>query len=116
MRPLVEQLLEHARVRVLRDEARAQQLEALARDLRDDRRVVQEPPAAERHQVGELPRRHAQLVLVLARQHRDEEPVVGMLRADAVEGGDIGGAGEAVAGVFQCRVHLAADADHQRQR
>src|SRR5689334_18586151 len=45
--PLVDQLLQHARVRVLRDEARAQQLESLARDLRDDRRIVQKPPATE---------------------------------------------------------------------
>ena len=66
--PLVNELLEHARVRVLRDEARAQHLESLARDLGNDRRIVQEPPATKRHQVVELPRRHTQLMLVLTRK------------------------------------------------
>jgi len=54
--PLVDQLFEHARVRMLRNETLAQQLEPFARDLRHDRRIVQKPPATKRHQVVELPR------------------------------------------------------------
>src|ERR1044072_1293967 len=66
--PLVDQLLEHARIGVLRDETRAQQLQSLASDLRDDRRVIQKPPATKRHQIVKISRRHTQLVLVLARK------------------------------------------------
>src|SRR5215207_2071009 len=57
--PLVDQLLEHARVRVLRHEGGAEQLQPLRRNLPDHRRVVEEPPAPERQQVPELPRRDA---------------------------------------------------------
>ena len=64
--PLVDHLLEDARVRMLGDEARPQHLEAFPRDLFDDRRVVEKPPAAEGHQVTEFSRVHAQLMLVLA--------------------------------------------------
>ena len=92
-----------------------EQLEPLAGDLRDDRRVVQEPPAPERHQVGELARRDAQLVLVLARQHRHQETVVGVLRQSRWTARHVGPA-DAVACVVQRRIHAAAHADHHRER
>src|SRR5215211_220587 len=82
--PLVNQLLEHTRVRVLRNEALAQQLKPFARDLRDNRRIVQEPPAAKRHQVAELPRRYAQLVLVFTRKKRHQEFDVRILRTESL--------------------------------
>src|SRR5215213_9949714 len=84
--PLVDQLLEYARVRVLREEARPEQLQRLGRHLRDDRRVVEEPPAPERQQVPELPRRHAQLVLVLPREERRQEFYVRVLGTQALDG------------------------------
>src|SRR5579871_4846466 len=53
--PFVDYLLEHPRIGVLRDKAGTQHFQALARDLLDNRRIVQEPPASERHQVIEFP-------------------------------------------------------------
>src|SRR5262249_13672360 len=49
MPPLVNQLFEYARIRMLIDEAGSEQLEAFAGDRRNQRRIVQEPPAAEWH-------------------------------------------------------------------
>jgi hypothetical protein len=112
--PLVNQLVEHARVRVLRDEARAEQLKPLKRDLLDDGRVVEEPPAAERHQVRELPRRDAQLVLVLAREERDEEAHAGVRGAEPLDRAHVGPP-EPVARRPQRRVHAAPHANHQRK-
>src|SRR5437016_3857914 len=53
--PLIDQLLENARVRMLRDKTGAQHFQTFARNLFDDRWVVQEPPAAKRKQIAELP-------------------------------------------------------------
>ena len=49
-----------------------------AGDLGNNRRIIQEPPAPERHQVRKLPRRNAQLVLVFPREHCHQKPIVGM--------------------------------------
>eukprot|EP00629_Pelagomonadales_sp_RCC1024_P019280 CAMPEP_0119281980 /NCGR_PEP_ID=MMETSP1329-20130426/25864_1 /TAXON_ID=114041 /ORGANISM="Genus nov. species nov., Strain RCC1024" /LENGTH=137 /DNA_ID=CAMNT_0007282619 /DNA_START=83 /DNA_END=492 /DNA_ORIENTATION=+ len=62
--PLVDELVEHAAVRVLRREGRAQHLQAHGRDVADDGRVVAVPPAAVEVDVRELLRQHAGLVLV----------------------------------------------------
>jgi len=37
--------------------------------------IIQEPPTTERHKVAEFSRIHAQLVLVLAAQHADQETI-----------------------------------------
>src|SRR5690242_19020359 len=115
MFPLVDQLLEQARVRVLWDEARAQQLEPLARDLRDDRRIVQKPPATKRHQVVELSRRHTQLVLILARKKRRQKLHVRILSTNSFDARQISFA-NAVASLAQVRVNTPGHSDHQRQR
>src|SRR5262245_39685861 len=83
--PFVNQLFEHTRVRVLRNKTLAQQLESFARNLRHDRRIVQKPPTTKRHQVVELPRRHTQLMLVLARKKRHEESHVGKFSTEPLD-------------------------------
>ena len=66
MRPFINQLLQDARVGMLRDEACAQHFQALGGDLGDDRRIVEKPPAAERYQIAKLSRSDTKLVLVFA--------------------------------------------------
>jgi hypothetical protein len=51
---------------MLRNEAGAQHFDALAGNLFDDGRIIHEPPAAEGHEVAELSRINAQLVLIFA--------------------------------------------------
>src|ERR1044072_2069283 len=109
--PFVDQLLEHARVRVLRDEGLAQQLEPLARHLRHDRGIVQKPPTTKRHQVAELPRRHAQPVLVLARKKRHEEFHVRMLQTKSFDRSHVRPS-KRIAGVAQLRIQSTTHADH----
>ena len=64
--PFVDDLLEDARVRMLRDEAGSEQFDALASDFFDDRRIVEEPPAAERHQLIEFAGVDGEFVLIFA--------------------------------------------------
>ena len=59
VRPLVQELIEHAGVAVLAGEAGAEHLEAHARRGLDDRWVVAEPPPAVDVQVAKLAREHA---------------------------------------------------------
>jgi hypothetical protein len=70
---------------MLRDEARAEHLQTLARDLLHDGRIVHEPPAAKRQQVAELTRVDAQLVLILAAQDANEKTILGKLAAERLE-------------------------------
>src|SRR5882724_7748765 len=62
--PFVNDLLQYTRVRVLRDKTGTQHLDAFARDFFHHRRVVEEPPATEWHQVREFARVDAELMLV----------------------------------------------------
>src|SRR5437660_8048601 len=48
--PLVNDLFEHARVGMLRNETGPQQFNPLPRDFLHNRRIVHEPPASKRHQ------------------------------------------------------------------
>ena len=73
--PLVNHLFEHARIGVLRNEGGALHLQPLSRDLLDNRRIVEEPPASEGHEVREFARVDTQLVLILAAQHRDKKTI-----------------------------------------
>src|SRR5678815_5919900 len=75
--PLVDELVEHAAVAVLRSHTQADQFEAHPRNLLDDRWVIEEPPAAEDVQVAKFARGDAKLVLVLPCEHGAEEFVVG---------------------------------------
>ena len=90
-------------------------LEPLARHLFDDRRVVQEPPAAERHEIGELARVDAELVLILAAEDADQEAHVGPVAAQPFDDREVG-LPDGVARQSKRRVHLPPDADHQRHR
>ena len=62
-----------ARVGVLRGEGGAEHLESHARRGLDDRRVVAEPPAAVDVQAAKLAREHGELVLVVIREHGEEQ-------------------------------------------
>ncbi len=77
--------------------------------------VVQKPPAAERQQVSKFSRDDAEFVLILAAQHADQETIVRKLKGDILNRAHIGAA-DSVAGKAQCRIDLAANADHQRHR
>ncbi len=80
--PLVDQLFKDARVGVLRDEAQAEHFQPLACDFLHDGGVVEEPPAAEEHQVGEFAGQDAEFMLVFATEDADEKTVVRMVAAD----------------------------------
>ena len=80
--PFVEDLLEHPRIGMLRNETRPQQLNALPRNLFHNGRIVQEPPASEGHEVTELAGVHAEFVLVFAAQNTAQNAVVRVVAAD----------------------------------
>src|SRR6476660_6558654 len=98
---------------MLGDETRTEQLKTLARDFRHDRGVIQKPPTTKRHQVVELPRRHTQLVLILARKKCRQKLHVMKLGAQPLERFHIRAA-HPVTRVSKLRVYLSTDADHQR--
>src|SRR5690348_6804166 len=100
---------------MLRNEAGAQHLNALARNFLDDRGVVHEPPASERKQVAELSRKYAQLVLIFAAQHARQETVGGKIAAEVLDGPHVGAA-DRVPGKADARVDLFANAYHQGKR
>src|SRR6202012_6206068 len=98
-------LFENARIRVLRNECGSQHFETLAGDLLDDRRVAQKPPAAKGHQVRELSRVDAKLVLVLAAQDGYQKAVLGVVPAQCFERAHVGTAGS-IASEADGRIHL----------
>ena len=100
---------------MLRNEASPQHLQPLPRHLFHNRRVVEEPPAAERHQVRELPRVDAQLMLVLPAQHADQEPVPRILPRQVFHRPQIR-LTQRIARQLQRRVHQIPHANHQRER
>src|SRR5215467_3432768 len=100
---------------MLRDEAGTQHLDALARNFLDDGSVVHEPPAPERKQIAELPRKYAEFVLIFAAQHTDQETVGGKIAAEIFYGAHVCAA-DSVPGKANARVDLFADAYHQGQR
>jgi len=107
--PFVDDLFKHAGIGMLWNEARPQHFKALTRDLLDNRRIVQKPPAAEGQEVSELACNHTEFVLILAAQHADQESVVGKLQSDILNGVHIGAA-DTVARKTQCGIDLAANA------
>src|SRR5207237_8464480 len=74
--PLVDHLLQDARVGMLWNKTGSQQFDPLSGDFFDDRRIVQEPPAAERHQVIEFSRVNRKFVLILAAEYAHQEAIV----------------------------------------
>ena len=112
--PLVNDLFEDAGVGVLGDEGGAQHFYAFPGDLFDDGRVIEEPPAAEGHELCELAGVDAEFVLVFAAEQTDEEPVIREFEAESFDGAEIGFA-YAIAREFEGRVNEIADADHDRQ-
>lgn len=111
--PFIDDLFEDSGVGVLRDEAGAEHFEALARHFLNDGRVVEEPPAAEREQIGEFTGVDAEFVLVFAAEEADEEAVLGEVEADALDGTEVRFA-DAVTGEFEIGVDEVADSDHER--
>src|SRR5579875_1295479 len=109
--PLVDDLLQHTCVRVLRNEAEPNHFDALARHLFYNGGIVQEPPAAERQQVPELASVYTKLVLILAAQYADEEAIVREFHAQMLQGPQIC-LSDCVAREAYCRVHLVPYADH----
>jgi hypothetical protein len=64
--PLVDDLFQDARVGMLRNKAGSQEFDTLSGDFFDDGGIVQEPPAAERHEVIEFARVDGEFVLIFA--------------------------------------------------
>src|SRR5260370_11622572 len=114
MLPLVNQLFEHTRVRMLRDKTRSQEFNALARDLSNDWRVVEKPPTAKRHQVTELARGYTKFMLIFARQDSRQETDVRILRAHALKGTDVRPTHTVTCGP-ESWIHAAADTNHHGQ-
>ena len=115
MIPLVNDLVEHAGIGVLRGEAHPDEVEPHPGHLLDYAGDVGKPPATEYVQVAEFSGDDTQLVLALARQHGAEELVVRVTGAEILETNQAGLA-DAVAGQLHRRVHPALHADHQRKR
>src|SRR5687768_7202996 len=115
MLPFVNKLFQNAGVGMLRDEIRSQQLQPLGGDLGDNRRIVQEPPTAERHQIAEFSCSDAQLVLVFARKKGREKAHIGVLYANSLDRGNVR-TSDAVARGAKGGVDAAAHADHHRKR
>src|SRR5262249_33585510 len=113
--PFVDDLLQNARVGMLRNEAGAQHLNALARNFLDDGSVVHEPPAPEGQQVAELSRKYAEFVLIFAAQHADEKTVGGKITAEVLDGPHVR-ASDSVSGKADARIDLFANTDHQGKR
>src|SRR4051812_33872063 len=62
--PLIDDLLQNASVRMLRDKGGSEHLDALPCDLRENRRLIQEPPAPKHQDVGKFTHVNAQLMLI----------------------------------------------------
>src|SRR5579884_64441 len=113
--PFINHLLEHARIRMLWNEAEPDHLDAFAGHLLYYGRLVEKPPTTERQQVAEFPRINAELMLVFAAQYADQKAVLRKLNANVFHCAKIGLA-DRIAGKPYRRVHLVAHPDHQRQR
>ncbi len=109
--PFIEELIQNAGVRVLRDEAGAEQFDAHALDFFDEAGIVEEPPAAEDHEVAEFAGGDAQLVLIFSGEHGYEEFVFGEFAAEVDDGADVG-LGGSVTAVAEFGVYAHARADH----
>src|ERR1700751_2165794 len=99
---------------MLCDEAGTDELDALTRDFFDDRWVIQEPPAAERHEVVEFAGIDAEFMLVLTAQHAHEEAVVGIITTEIFEGAEVR-APDGIPSQSQPGVDQLADANHERE-
>ena len=75
--PFINQLLQNAGVRMLRDKGGSQHFKALLSDLFHNRRIIEKPPASEGHQVTEFSRTDAKFMLVFAAENTYQESIVG---------------------------------------
>src|SRR5690348_14282693 len=73
MLPFVNDLIQYARIRMLRSKTQPEQFHSHPRDFLHQRRNIREPPAAEDVQVAEFARQHAKFVLIFSRQYRHRE-------------------------------------------
>lgn len=117
MDPLADELVVDSCGARLEGEARAEQLQAQPRGLRDDRGVVAVPPATPEMQVLEATRQHRCLVLVSTTQDGEEKLDSGLAPAELGKGFELRGT-EAITSESECRIHIAASAhtDGEGQR
>src|SRR5437867_10476848 len=105
--PFINQLFENPGIGMLGNETAAKHFNALAGNLFDNRRIVHEPPAAERHEVVELSSVHAQLVLVLAAQHADQKTIVRAVAANILQRTQVG-ASDCISRQTNSRINLTS--------
>ena len=113
--PFVDDLLENAGVGMLRDETRPEHFDSLTSDLFDDRWIVHEPPAAERHEVAEFSSQDAKLMLIFAAENTDEKTVGRKIATEIFQAAQVRPA-NAVAAKAKPWIDLFADTNHQRKR
>ena len=109
--PFVDELIEDAGVAVLGGEAEAEEFEAHAGDVFDERGIIEEPPAAEGVEVAELASGDAEGVLIFEGEGGDEEFILGEMGGEEFDRGEVGEA-ETIAGAEEVGVELATDPDH----
>src|ERR1700683_4387865 len=99
---------------MLRDEARPQQFQPLASNLFHGGRVIEEPPAAEGHEIVELSRIDAEFMLILTAENAHQKTIVRITAAQIFERSKVCSA-HTVAGQSKPGIDLTAHANHQRQ-
>src|SRR3954466_2692041 len=100
---------------MLRDKTYPQHFDPLSRDLLHNRRIIQEPPATEGHEIVEFSRVYAEFVLVLAAEHAYQKPILWKIAAQAFERSQVRAA-HCVSRPPDSRVPLPPYPNHQRQR
>src|SRR6185437_7378391 len=100
---------------MLRDKAGSQHFNPFARDLFDNRRIIQKPPASEWQQVREFPGIDAEFVLILAAQNADQKAILREFGAEMLQCAEIRFS-RGVARQPYGRVDLITGANHQRER
>ncbi len=110
--PFVDQLIEHSGVGMLRDEGKAQQFQAHGGDLFDQGGIVEKPPAAEGHQIGEFPGGDTEFVHIFPREHCDPETTIGKIAGEGFHCVYVGSA-EGIPCQAEGGVDLFFHPDHQ---
>ena len=113
--PLIDNLIEHTGIRMLRSKAQAKQFEPQARDFVHEIRDVIEPPATKDVQVAKLPGKDSEFVLVLAGQNRHEEFIFRESCAEILHDQKVAGT-DPIAGQLQLRIDLPANSGHECER
>src|SRR4029077_3071816 len=110
--PFIKDLLENQRIGKQRNEIRPQHFDTLPRDLFNNGRTAQEPPAPEGHEIAELSRVHAEFVLIFAAQRAHEKAIFRISPANILDRPKIHFT-HRIAGLTNSRIYLTADSEHQ---